>query len=181
MEGRSEYVIDKDELWYKNTTGRTYHKHNRERALLSLKIQRTGSSDDLVMTRLRGCVKLRALEQSLLPANTKFFKDFLSTKTHLTRLVFLSRTDVWFCYSTYFLYTDRNIWRNHAPGSPSDANNVRWCMNTPVWFSETNQCAEERAGTQCIQTGPVSCQTLKCFRLGSSVQGGRNRAKAASS
>lgn len=108
MEGRSEYVIDKDELWYKNTTGRTYHKHNRERAMLSLKIQRTGSSDDLVMTRLRGCVKLRALEQSLLPANTKFFKDFLSTKTYLTRLVFLSRTDVWFCY-LLFIYRSQYL------------------------------------------------------------------------
>lgn len=38
-------------------------------------------------------------------------------------------------FVTYFLYTDRNIWRNHAPGSPSDADNVGWCINTPVWFS----------------------------------------------
>lgn len=65
-----------------------------ERAVQSLKIQRTSSSDDLVMTRLRVCVKLKALEKGLLPANTNFFKDFLSTKTHLTRIVFLSRTDV---------------------------------------------------------------------------------------
>lgn len=33
-------------------------------------------------------MKLRTLEQGVLPANTNFFKDFLSTKTHLTRLVF---------------------------------------------------------------------------------------------
>lgn len=47
-----------------------------ERAMQSLKIQRTSSSDDLVMTRLRVCVKLRALEQGLLPANTKCLKIF---------------------------------------------------------------------------------------------------------
>lgn len=177
MEERSEYVIDKDELWYKNTTGRTYHKHNREGALLSLKIQRTGSSDDLVMTRLRGCVKLRALEQGLC-ANTKFFKDFLSTKTYLTRLVFLSRTDVWFCY---LLFIYRSQYLAESRSRLPKRRKQRKMVHEHARLNQWDQCAEERAGTHCIQTGPVSCQTLKCFRLGSSVQGGRNRAKAASS